>query len=339
MSTDSPAPIKRVLVAFGSKRGGTAEIASAIADTLRSRGFTVDCIRAAEARDVASYDAFVLGGALYAMRWIREARRFAVRNAATLRARPVWMFSSGPLDDSANRQSVRPVRGVAALMAHVGARGHATFGGRLAADATGFPAAAMAKTHAGDWRSWDRITDWAGDIAQTLATQPQPAALRTRPTRWLLATLCLATGVTAVAGGIGLVASPDGALLQLPGSTLVHSPFSTFVVPGLLLLLVVGISNVIAGWFAMRDRLNANAWAFAGGAVLLGWIVTEMAMLRTINVLQVLCFGISVVIMMEALRRRLDERIDAASRVVEMPTLSSSTRPDTARATRSGAHT
>jgi menaquinone-dependent protoporphyrinogen oxidase len=47
-----------------------------------------------------------------------------------------------------------PVRGVAALMAHLGAEGHATFGGRLAADATGFPAAAMAKTHAGDWRSW-----------------------------------------------------------------------------------------------------------------------------------------------------------------------------------------
>jgi menaquinone-dependent protoporphyrinogen oxidase len=311
------APIKRVLVAFGSKRGGTAEIATAIADTLRARGLTVDCMRAAEARDVASYDAFVVGGALYAMRWIREARRFVVRNAATLRARPVWMFSSGPLDDSANRQSLRPVRGVAALMAHVGGRGHATFGGRLAPDATGFPAAAMAKTHAGDWRSWDQIKDWAGDIAQTLATQPQPAAPALRPTRWLLATLCLATGITAIAGGIGLVSSPDGALLHLPASTLAHSPFSTFLVPGLLLLLVVGISNVIAGWLAMRDRLNANAWAFAGGAALLGWMVTEMAMLRTINVLQLVFFGISVVIMTEALRRRLDERVEAASRVVQ----------------------
>ncbi len=312
------APVKRVLVAFGSKRGGTAEIAKAVADTLRSHGLTVDCLRAAEVRDIASYDAFVVGGALYAARWIREARRFVVRNVAALRARPVWMFSSGPLDDSANRQALHPVRGVAALMAHVGAQGHATFGGRLAADATGFPAAAMAKTHAGDWRSWDQINDWTRDIAHTLATLPQPAATPPpRPARRLLATACLVTGITALAGGTALVASPDDALVHMPTFTLSHSPFSTFLMPGLLLLLVVGISNVIAGWLVIRDRLSANAWAFTGGAALLGWIVTEIAMLRTINVLQLVYFGMSVVIMTEALRRRLDERVDAASRVVQ----------------------
>ena len=311
------APIKRVLVVFGSRRGGTAEIATAVADTLRSQGLTVDCVRAAEVRDVASYDAFVIGGALYAARWIREVRRFVVRNATALRARPVWMFSSGPLDDSARRQALRPVRGVAALMAHIGARGHATFGGRLAADATGFPAAAMARTHAGDWRSWDEIKDWARDIANALATLPQSAAAPPpRPARGLLATVCLATGITAIAGGFALVASPDGALVHMPTSMLSHSPFSTFLVPGLLLL-VVGVGNVIAGWRVIRDRLSANAWAFAGGAALLGWIVTEMAMLRTINVLQLVYFGISVAIMTAALRRRRDERIDAASHVVQ----------------------
>jgi len=312
------ASVKRVLVAFGSKRGGTAEIATAVADTLRSQGLAVDCMRAAEVRDVASYDAFVVGGALYAARWIREARRFVLRNAAALRAHPVWMFSSGPLDDSANRQAVRPVRGVAALMAHVGARGHAAFGGRLAPSATGFPAAAMAKTHAGDWRSWDKITDWAREIAHMLATLPRLAAPPPpRPARGLLATICLVTGITAIAGGIALVASPDGALIDVPTSRLSHSPFSTFLVPGLLLLLVVGGSNAIAGWLVIRDRLSANAWAFAGGVALLGWIVTEMVLLRTINVLQLMYFGTSVVTMTEAIRRRLDERIDAASRVVQ----------------------
>jgi menaquinone-dependent protoporphyrinogen oxidase len=311
------APSKRVLVAFGSKRGGTAEIARAIADTLRAQGLAVDCMRAAEVRDVASYDAFVVGGALYAARWIREARRFVARNAAALRARPVWMFSSGPLDDSANQRVIGPVRGAAALMAHVGAKGHATFGGRLAADATGFPAAAMAKTHAGDWRSWDQIHDWARDIAQTLATLPQPAPVPSpRPARVLLATACLATGITAIAGGLALVVDPDGALVHMPTSALSHSPFSTFLVPGLLLLLVVGVGNAIAGWLVARDRFHANPWAFAGGAALLGWVVTESVMLRSINVLQLVYLGIAVVILSEALRRRADERIDAASHIV-----------------------
>ena len=67
----------------------------------------------------------------------------------------------------------------------------------------------------------------------------------------------------------------------------------------------------------MRDRFHANAWAFAGGAALLGWIVTEMVMLRTINVLQLVFFGVAVVIMIDALRRRFEERADAASRVLQ----------------------
>lgn len=35
----------RVLVTFGSMRGGTAEIAASIADTLRAQGLQVDVIR------------------------------------------------------------------------------------------------------------------------------------------------------------------------------------------------------------------------------------------------------------------------------------------------------
>lgn len=40
----------RILVTFGSKRGGTAEIASRIADVLRAGGATVDCLAASKLR-------------------------------------------------------------------------------------------------------------------------------------------------------------------------------------------------------------------------------------------------------------------------------------------------
>ncbi len=305
----------RVLVTFGSRRGGTAEIAASIADTLRAQGLQVDCLRASAVRDVARYDAFVVGGALYAYRWIREARRFVMRHASALRARPVWMFSSGPLDDSAARRELPPVPMVAALMARVGARGHATFGGRLAADATGFPAAAMAKTHAGDWRGWDQIIAWAREIGQALAATPRPEPVPvSRPPRGQLAMLCLVTGITAIAGGMLLVARPDGALVRIPTSALAHSPFSSFLVPGLLLL-AVGISNAAAGLLVLRDALRANESAFAAGAMLLGWIVTEMVMLRTIHVPQIVYCAAAVILMNEAVRRRARDRADVARRL------------------------
>jgi menaquinone-dependent protoporphyrinogen oxidase len=160
----------RVLVTWGSKRGGTEGIARIIGEELKQRGADVELLPAAKAARVAGFDAVVIGGSIYANRWHPTARRFVDRHESALRRIPVWFFSSGPLDDSAERESIAPTRQVQTLMARVGALGHATFGGRLAPDTRGFPASAMAKTHAGDWRQPARIRAWASEVASQLAT-------------------------------------------------------------------------------------------------------------------------------------------------------------------------
>ena len=157
-----------VLVTYGSTRGGTEELAQTVADALRQEGLAVDVVPARAVRGVGGYDAVVVGGALYAFHWHRDARRFVKRHTAELRRRPTYFFSSGPLDDSAVQGGIPPVKGVDALMRRVGARGHATFGGRLSPEAKGFPASAMAKKHAGDWRDPDQVRTWAGAIAPQL---------------------------------------------------------------------------------------------------------------------------------------------------------------------------
>jgi len=162
--------LMRVLVTWGSKRGGTEGIARVLGDALRREGFDVDVLAPAAARRAREFDAAIVGGALYANRWHRDARRFVARQEKRLRTVPVWFFSSGPLDDSADHESISPTAQVRALMERVGARGHVTFGGRLAPDAHGFPASAMAKKHAGDFRREDRVVAWASEIAQELPT-------------------------------------------------------------------------------------------------------------------------------------------------------------------------
>jgi menaquinone-dependent protoporphyrinogen oxidase len=158
-----------ILVAFGSKRGGTEGLAAMVADGLRQEGFTVDVMPARVAKDVERYEAVIVGGALYAFRWHRDSRRFVKRHARPLRERPTWFFSSGPLDDSAVQKEIPPVKGVHALMGRVHARGHTTFGGRLAPDAKGFPASAMAKKSSGDWRDAEQVRSWTHQVANELA--------------------------------------------------------------------------------------------------------------------------------------------------------------------------
>ena len=157
-----------VLVVFGSKRGGTAEIADAIVETLLNEGIDADLADAVTIDSIDEYDAVIVGGALYMNRWHRDARRFVNRHEAALRVRPVWLVSSGPLDDSAAQRDIAPPGSVAAIAKRIGARDHRTFGGRLEPDATGFPAMQMARTRAGDWRAWHQIRAWARSLVPQL---------------------------------------------------------------------------------------------------------------------------------------------------------------------------
>lgn len=296
----------RVLIVYGSERGGTAEIANAIGATLLAEHFDVDIANARETKRIDDYHAVIIGGALYMGRWQRDARRFVKRHAAALRERTVYMFSSGPLDRSAGAHEVPPPPSVAALVRAAGARSHAMFGGRLARDAKGFVASRMAKTLAGDWRSWDDIRAWTRELARSLREMPAPSSSRRgepATARWLLAALCFFVGVTAVIGGAMLIARPSGRLFGMTPALLARTPFASFLVPGLILVSVVGLGNIVAGVLATRDRRIANHVAFAAGTALLVWITVQMAMLHTMRWLQLGYIIIAASIMLEAYRR------------------------------------
>jgi len=158
----------QVLVAYGSKMGGTKGLAEMVGAALESNGLRVDVMPARSVPDIAPYAAVIVGGALYSTRWHKDARWFVKHHRAALASKPVWLFSSGPLDDSAHQQDVAPVRFVKNAMRLTHARGHTTFGGRMPSQARGFPARSMAKNNPGDWRDPDQARNWAKQVAQDL---------------------------------------------------------------------------------------------------------------------------------------------------------------------------
>ncbi|MGW7363733.1 flavodoxin domain-containing protein [Streptomyces sp. NPDC054841] len=162
---------KRVLVAYGSKHGGTAGIADEIGRALRDDGYETAVIPAGDVKDVSGYDAVVLGSSLYLRHWHRDARRCAKRNADALRERPVWLFSSGPVDSSAEQGDITPVRGAAKQMERLHAREHITFGGSITATTPGrFARYLVRHGQGGDFRNPERVRHWAHHIASELTT-------------------------------------------------------------------------------------------------------------------------------------------------------------------------
>jgi menaquinone-dependent protoporphyrinogen oxidase len=161
----------RALVAYASKLGSTGEIAEALAVELRAAGHDVDVAPVTAVRTLDVYGAVIIGSALYAAHWQRDANRFVQRHLAVLQAIPVWLFSSGPLDSRLALANLPITEHAREVTGALGAVGHRTFGGRLLADAP-VDSQVLATHPIGDFRNWDDIQAWGREIAAALAEAP-----------------------------------------------------------------------------------------------------------------------------------------------------------------------
>jgi menaquinone-dependent protoporphyrinogen oxidase len=170
-----------VLVAYGSRHGSTAEIAERIADVLRAGGHQVLLEDAGTVKDLAGHDAVVLGGAVYAGRWVKSARRLLKHQIGALGQVPTWLFSSGPVDEKPleeqpDPQDAMPPK-VRAAAEQIGARGNVVFRGRVPENAENWIERKIAERippERHDQREWDAIEAWAQEIARALGDGATP---------------------------------------------------------------------------------------------------------------------------------------------------------------------
>ena len=163
----------RVLVTAATKYGATGEIARAIGEVFTECGWDATVIPPDEVESVDSFDVVVLGSAVYAGHWLRPARELVERSTDALAARPVWLFSSGPIGDPPKPEE-DPVD-VAEILQTTKAREHRVFAGKLVRKQLHFPDRAVAaalRVPEGDFRDWEEVKGWAAGIADA----PRPGS-------------------------------------------------------------------------------------------------------------------------------------------------------------------
>ena len=141
-----------------------------------------------DVREITTYDAIVLGSAAYMFHWLNEATRFVRHNRASLAARPVWLFSSGPVGSDPVDAKGRDLlvtsepKEFAEMRPALRPRGERVFFGALDPNAAPvglaerfmrhLPATARDAMPAGDFRDWPAIDAWADGIAAELTSTP-----------------------------------------------------------------------------------------------------------------------------------------------------------------------
>lgn len=161
----------KVLIAHASKHGSTASIAREIGTVLTVAGCEVTVLPVDQVTELEKFDAIVLGSAIYYGHWLENASRFAKRHRDILRARPIWLFSSGPLGDEP--QPKNDPRAFRSLLEMTSARSHAIFNGKLQREGLSrTERLVLHVVHApeGDFRNWSNVREWANGIADELST-------------------------------------------------------------------------------------------------------------------------------------------------------------------------
>jgi menaquinone-dependent protoporphyrinogen oxidase len=159
-----------VLVAAASRHGATQEIAEAIGRVLEEQGVEADVWPVDEVETPATYDACVLGSAVYVGNWLEAAREFVDAHGDELARKPTWLFSSGPIGDPPRPDAEHAVQ-IGEIREKTGARDHRLFAGRLDKRLLGFGERAVVlafRAAEGDFRDWEEIESWAREIAETL---------------------------------------------------------------------------------------------------------------------------------------------------------------------------
>jgi menaquinone-dependent protoporphyrinogen oxidase len=159
-----------ILVIYASKHGATEGIARFIAERLTERGKQADARPAGAAGELGHPEAVVLGSAIYAGSWLKEATEFVHGHRDGLAQVPVWLFSSGPLGTEVQDDEQQPKQ-LAELSEALRPRDHATFFGALDRGSLGFAERMMVKAvkaPEGDFRDWDAIRAWTDRIVDEL---------------------------------------------------------------------------------------------------------------------------------------------------------------------------
>lgn len=112
--------------------------------------------------------------------------------------------------------------------------------------------------------------------------------------------LLILTGCSALISGLSFITDPSGNGIGMHVNYLSESPFRSYLVPGILLFVFNGILNIACAMFAIQKFRQAPGFIAFQGWMLMVWIVVQVAMLQTFNLLHALCLAIGLFLLYAA---------------------------------------
>lgn len=125
--------------------------------------------------------------------------------------------------------------------------------------------------------------------------------------------MLLFLGITAIVGAVPMIRDASGEPWQMPQNMLRHSPFHSYLLPGVILLISNGVPSFAVLFMALRRSVRYGLWIALQGFVLAGWIGVEVLMLRFVMWPHYLYWAVALVLILCGLALRAEERVSAST--------------------------
>lgn len=106
--------------------------------------------------------------------------------------------------------------------------------------------------------------------------------------------------LTATLSGLFMISNPEGGIMNLQLELLKNSPFKNFLMPGILLTVIVGGTNLLAVYYNIQRHPGRYNWAMAGGLMISGWIIIQMILINAVSWLHFIYLGTGLLIVLIA---------------------------------------
>ncbi|MBP1929952.1 menaquinone-dependent protoporphyrinogen oxidase [Methanolinea mesophila] len=158
----------RILVAYVSPKGSTAEIAEAIGKELKSAGYSIDIAEMKAVSSVEGYNAVVMGAPLYMGKVVGDMAKFIRKHLDDLEKIPVAAFTVGMSPVDKNPASMEKATEIFhRALDPLKPAAETIFAGKVDPEKLSFMQRWMigkAQAPVGDFRDWDAIATWAKEL-------------------------------------------------------------------------------------------------------------------------------------------------------------------------------
>lgn len=165
--------MQKILIAYATMAGSTREVAEFIGNVVKDAGLEVDLLPVEQVKNLAGYDALILGSAVRVFHLLPKTTRFLRKFKKAIRKVPfaAFLVCLAMSEDTPERRAtatkfVKPIIKIKHPMSL------GLFGGVMdPSKLTGYALGPFKNHPLKDHRDWDKIKDWAVELVTLLKSQ------------------------------------------------------------------------------------------------------------------------------------------------------------------------